>query len=222
MSGTGFTSRTLPLEETLLAIDKLLGDANIQTTPCDAHHARDTLHKAAERVASGTAPVICSLGFQRRPPFGSTVLVLEHPDRTEGFFGLFSKAPLSHFRTTPNATQEHVMSLRSVLKRSESIKSAAESDTHCTIPRRPDPISIAFCVAWSREMKQLSIQALASMSGVSPSSIERIERGERVSDDTLQKVAVAVNQDEDAFTGERIPLSQDEVGTGAPGVGGTV
>ena len=103
------------------------------------------------------------------------------------------------------------MSLRSVLKRSESIKSAAESDTHCTIPRRPDPNSIAFCVAWSRQMKQLSIQAMASMAGVSPSSIERIERGERVGDDTLQKVAVAVNQDQHAFTAERIPLSQDEV-----------
>ena len=48
------------------------------------------------------------------------------------------------------------------------------------------------------------------MAGVSPSSIERIERGERVSDDTLRKVAVAVNQDEDAFTAERIPLCQDE------------
>ena len=48
------------------------------------------------------------------------------------------------------------------------------------------------------------------MADVSPSSIERIERGERVSDDTLRKVAVAVNQDEDAFTAERIPLSQDE------------
>ena len=103
------------------------------------------------------------------------------------------------------------MSIRSVLKRSERTKSAVESEAPCTIPRRPDRNSIAFCVAWSREMKQLSIQALASMAGVSPSSIERIERGERVSDDTLRKVAVAVNQDEDAFTAERIPLNQDEV-----------
>lgn len=103
------------------------------------------------------------------------------------------------------------MSISSVLKRSESTKSAAEAEPPCTIPRRPDQSSIAFCVAWSREMKQLSVQALASMAGVSPSSIERIERCERVSDDTLRKVAVAVNQDEDAFTAERIPLNQDEV-----------
>ena len=103
------------------------------------------------------------------------------------------------------------MSIRSVLRRSQSTNSAAESETPCTIPRRPERSSIAFCVAWSREMKQLSIQALASMAGVSPSSIERIERGEHVSDDTLRKVAVAVNQDEDAFTAERIPLSQDGV-----------
>ncbi len=49
------------------------------------------------------------------------------------------------------------------------------------------------------------------MAGVSPSSIERIERGERVSDATLRKVAVAVNQNEDAFTAERIPLGHDKV-----------
>ena len=103
------------------------------------------------------------------------------------------------------------MSIRSELKRSESNKSTAELEIPGTIPRRPDPTSIAFCVAWSRELKQLSIQALASMSGVSPSSVERIERGERVSDDILRKVAVAVNQDEDAFTAERIPRSPDEV-----------
>ena len=103
------------------------------------------------------------------------------------------------------------MSIRSVLKRSDRTKPAAESDTPCVVPRRADRNSIAFCVAWSREVKQLSVQALANMAGVSPSSIERIERGERVSDDTLRKVAVAVNQDEDAFTAERIPLSQDEV-----------
>lgn len=103
------------------------------------------------------------------------------------------------------------MSVRSVLNRFENTKSAAESEIPCTIPRRPDRNLIAFCVACSREMKQLSIQALASMAGVSPSSIERIERGEHVSDETLRKVAVAVNQDEDAFTTERIPLSHDEV-----------
>lgn len=103
------------------------------------------------------------------------------------------------------------MSIRSVLKRSESAKSNSESEIPCTIPRRPDRNAIAFCVAWSREMKQLSIEALASIARVSPSSIERIERSERVREDTLRKVAVAVSQDEDAFTAERIPLSQDEV-----------
>ena len=103
------------------------------------------------------------------------------------------------------------MSISSVLRRAKSIKSAAESEIPCTIPRRPNRSLVAFCVVWSRTERQLSIQALASIAGVSPSSIERIERGERVSDDTLRKVAVAVNQDEDAFTAERIPRSQDEV-----------
>ena len=105
------------------------------------------------------------------------------------------------------------MSVRSVLRRAENAKATAEREPEISrsTPRRPPPDSIAFCVACSRALKQLSIQSLASMAGVSPSSIERIERGERVSDDTLRKVAVAVNQDENAFTAERIPLTQDEV-----------
>ncbi len=103
------------------------------------------------------------------------------------------------------------MSIRAVLKRSESSESSAESKIRSTIPRRPPRSSIAFCVACSREMKQLSVQALASMASVSVSSIERIERGERVSDEILHKVAIAVNQDEDAFTAERIPLDHHEV-----------
>ena len=104
------------------------------------------------------------------------------------------------------------MSIRSVIQRSENADVTAKRrpEIPCTARRRPSPDSIAICVAWSRALKQLSIQALASMAGVSASSIERIERGERVSDKTLRKVAVAVNQEEDAFTAERIPLSQDE------------
>lgn len=104
------------------------------------------------------------------------------------------------------------MSVRSVLRRLENANATVEQEpgVPCTVPRRPDPDAIAFCVACSRALKQLSIQALASMAGVSTSSIERIERGERVSDKTLRKVAVAVNQKEDAFTAERIPLSRDE------------
>lgn len=102
------------------------------------------------------------------------------------------------------------MSVHSVLKRMERTESAKDTETLDTVPKRPDPNLIAFCVAYSREMKQMSIQALASVAGVSLSSVERIERGEHVSDDTLRKVAVAVNQDEDAFIAERLPCSEEE------------
>ena len=103
------------------------------------------------------------------------------------------------------------MSIRSVLRRLESRKPAAETEVPRMVPRRPDRDSIAFCVACSRALKQLSVQALASMAGVSRSSIERVERAERVNDDVLRKVAIAVNQDEEAFTAERLPLCPDEV-----------
>lgn len=48
------------------------------------------------------------------------------------------------------------MSLRSVLRRSKVTEPSTESDPEipCTIPRRPARSSIAFCIAWSRELKQ--------------------------------------------------------------------
>lgn len=77
-------------------------------------------------------------------------------------------------------------------------------------PRRPGPEIIGFIVAWDREMKQISVDALASMANVSVSTIERIERCERVSDSALHKVALALGRDEGAFTDIRVPLDLDE------------
>lgn len=83
-------------------------------------------------------------------------------------------------------------------------------ETDCS-PRRPGPEIIGLIVAWDREMKQLSVDALASMANVSASTIERIERCERVSDSALRKVALALGRDEGAFTDIRVPLNAEEV-----------
>ena len=43
----------------------------------------------------------------------------------------------------------------------------------------PPPELVAFFVRWVRDLKQLKKEALASMAGVSLSTVERIERGEQ-------------------------------------------
>lgn len=76
-------------------------------------------------------------------------------------------------------------------------------------PRRPSADVIGLIVAWDREMRQLSVDALASLANVSVSTIERIERCEQVSDEALRKVAVALGREEGAFVDVRVPLDPD-------------
>jgi transcriptional regulator with XRE-family HTH domain len=59
-------------------------------------------------------------------------------------------------------------------------------------------------------MRNLKQRALASLAGVSLSSIERIERAEEVTDAILDKVAVALGRSEGEFTTPRIPIPREE------------
>ncbi len=52
---------------------------------------------------------------------------------------------------------------------------------------------------------------LASMAGVSLSTIERVERGEQVRAGSLEKIALALGQEQHAFTRHRRQLSDDEM-----------
>ncbi len=52
---------------------------------------------------------------------------------------------------------------------------------------------------------------LASMASVSLSTIERVERGEQVRASSLEKIALALGQEQDAFTRPRRQLSDDEM-----------
>lgn len=74
---------------------------------------------------------------------------------------------------------------------------------------KPQPETIAFSVRWSREQRRWKQATLADMAGVSLSTIERIERAEVVSDDCLDKVAVALGCPIGHFTALRIPLSKE-------------
>ena len=78
--------------------------------------------------------------------------------------------------------------------------------------RRPTPQEIGQAVMTFRKaigMKQLS---LALEAGVDERTVQRIERGEKVNDDTLRKIAKALRLQEDAFVGLRyIPTSEEAV-----------
>ena len=50
-----FASRALALGESLTAIGKLLGHAQVETTARYAHLARDSMHEAAARIADSIA-----------------------------------------------------------------------------------------------------------------------------------------------------------------------
>ena len=58
----------------------------------------------------------------------------------------------------------------------------------------PPPKVIADFVRWSRQVLQWKKETLASFASVSLSTVERIERGERVSSESLDRVAAALKQ----------------------------
>ena len=73
----------------------------------------------------------------------------------------------------------------------------------------PDVNSIAHIIRFQRHMRQWKQDTLASFAGLSLSSIQRIERGVSVSNECLDKVAIALGYKAGDFTNARIPLDLD-------------
>ena len=74
------------------------------------------------------------------------------------------------------------------------------------VPMVPSPDTIAFFVRMTRGFWGWKQYTLASMAGVSLSTVERVERGEAVSPESLERIAVALRQAPGAFTAPRLPL----------------
>jgi transcriptional regulator with XRE-family HTH domain len=68
---------------------------------------------------------------------------------------------------------------------------------------------IANFVRFQRAMVGWKQDALAALAGVSLSTIQRIERAEEVSNQSLDRVAAALHQKPGAFTAPRVPLSAE-------------
>lgn len=77
-------------------------------------------------------------------------------------------------------------------------------------PQAPSPDSIAFYVRMQRGFWGWKQDTLASMAGVSLSTIERVERGEAISSENLDRIAVALRQAPGTFTMPRLPLGAEE------------
>jgi transcriptional regulator with XRE-family HTH domain len=76
--------------------------------------------------------------------------------------------------------------------------------------RAPSPAEIARAVRGFRKRLGLKQSMLAERTGVSEQMIGRVERGERITDETLKKLAEAFFADEHAFVGLCYVPSQDK------------
>lgn len=77
-------------------------------------------------------------------------------------------------------------------------------------PRPPARDTIADFIKLQRAMVCWKQQTLASKAGVSLSTVERVERGEAVSTESLEKLAQALDQRPGAFTEPRVPLTEEK------------
>ena len=57
------------------------------------------------------------------------------------------------------------------------------------VPTAPPIELVGFVVRWNRGLRQWKTTTLADFARISVSTVERIERGERVSDEALDRVA---------------------------------
>jgi transcriptional regulator with XRE-family HTH domain len=78
------------------------------------------------------------------------------------------------------------------------------------VPTAPPIALVAFIVRWNRSLRQWKTNTLADFARVSVSSVERVERGEKVTDEILDKIAQAFGYDAGYFTKPRLPLGENE------------
>lgn len=78
------------------------------------------------------------------------------------------------------------------------------------VPEVPPAELVGVVVRWNRELRQWKQSTLAEFASVSVSTVERVERGERVSGEALDKVAQGLGYETGYFTKPRVRLSTDE------------
>jgi len=77
-------------------------------------------------------------------------------------------------------------------------------------PMVPGPEIVGFIVNWCRSLRQWKVETLASFARVSVATIERVERGERVSPESIDKIGTAFGYEPGYLTSPRTAISQEE------------
>lgn len=78
-------------------------------------------------------------------------------------------------------------------------------------PTAPPVEVIAFMVAWHRRLRDWKQSTLADFAGVSISTIQRLERGEMIGSEALDKIAAALGYRPGEFAKPRLPLTREQV-----------
>ena len=78
------------------------------------------------------------------------------------------------------------------------------------VPTAPPVELVAIVVRWGRHLKQWKATTLADFARVSLSTVERVERGDKVSDDALDRIAQALGHERGAFTMPRLPIGPEK------------
>ncbi|OCP01284.1 MULTISPECIES: helix-turn-helix transcriptional regulator [unclassified Ensifer] len=94
---------------------------------------------------------------------------------------------------------------------SDIIEKIAQLPERRTDVPTPPPVEVvAFVVRWSRNLKNWKVSTLADFARVSISTVERVERGDRVSEEALDRIAVALGYEKGAYHAPRIPLGPEK------------
>ncbi|OHV82630.1 helix-turn-helix transcriptional regulator [Rhizobium sp. LCM 4573] len=90
-------------------------------------------------------------------------------------------------------------------------KIARSSERRTDVPTPPPVELVAFIVRWARTLRNWKVSTLADFACVSISTVERVERGEKVGEEALDRIALALGYDKGAFYAPRIPLGPEQV-----------
>jgi transcriptional regulator with XRE-family HTH domain len=106
-----------------------------------------------------------------------------------------------------------------IMERIAELASRPTTPGELVVPR---PELVAFNVRMTRAMLQLKVSALVAMAGVSVSTIERVERAEKVSNEALDRIAVALGEVPGYFSAPRALRSAEEMAGALDGLANSV
>lgn len=90
----------------------------------------------------------------------------------------------------------------------DKIKELPNKPVHA--PTAPPVELVAMVVRWGRHLRQWKATTLADFARVSLSTVERVERGEKVSEQALDRIAQALGYEPGAFTAPRVPIGPEK------------